>query len=90
MKLGGAKPWSANRELGTFHLQSSGVSVHSLHFMVCAPLKIVEKKGNIDSSYFAARGGWGSKTIPQISTYSNGAVQTRVRLELADEFVSEP
>ena len=35
---GGAKPWSANREFGTFDLQNSSVAVHSLHFMVCAPL----------------------------------------------------
>ena len=35
----GRSPWSANRELGTFHLQNSSVSVHSLHFMVCAPLR---------------------------------------------------
>ena len=34
----GRSPWSANRELGTFHLENSSVSVHSLHFMVCAPL----------------------------------------------------
>ena len=34
----GRLPWSANRELGTLHLQNSSVSVHSLHFMVCAPL----------------------------------------------------
>ena len=31
--------WSANRELGTFHLQNSSVSVYSLHFMVRAPLR---------------------------------------------------
>ena len=31
----------ANHELGTFHLQNSSVSVHSLHFMVCAPLNCV-------------------------------------------------
>ena len=35
----GRLPWSANRELGIFHLENSSVSVHSLHFMVCAPLK---------------------------------------------------
>ena len=33
-----AKPWSANRELGPFSLENSSVSVHSLHFMFCAPL----------------------------------------------------
>ena len=27
-----------NRELGTFSLENSSVSVHGLHFMVCAPL----------------------------------------------------
>ena len=37
----GRSPWSANRELGTFNLENSSVSVHSLHFnMVCAPLSI--------------------------------------------------
>ena len=35
----GAKTWSANREFGTFNLENSSVSVHSLHFMVCAPLR---------------------------------------------------
>ena len=42
---GGAKPWSANRELGTFSLENSSVSVHSLHFMVCAPLRKVSLLG---------------------------------------------
>ena len=32
----GRLPWSANREIGTFNLQNSSVSVHSLHFMVYA------------------------------------------------------
>ena len=41
---GGAKPWSANHELGTFSLKNSSVSVHSLHFMVCAPLNFVKLK----------------------------------------------
>ena len=41
---GGAKPWSANRELGTFDLENSSVSVHSLHFMVCAPLNLLKMK----------------------------------------------
>ena len=35
---GGANPWSADCELGTFYLQNSSVSVHNVHFMVCAPL----------------------------------------------------
>ena len=39
------KPWSANRELGTFNLQNCSVSVHSLHFMVCAPLKNPKEVG---------------------------------------------
>ena len=40
----GVLPWSANRELGTFSLENSSVSVHSLHFMVCAPLIFVLKR----------------------------------------------
>ena len=35
---GRARPWSANRELGTFHPPNSSVSVRNVHFMVCAPL----------------------------------------------------
>ena len=43
----GRLPWSANRELGTFSFENSSVSVHSLHFMVCAPLKTLKKCANV-------------------------------------------
>ena len=35
---------STNREFGTFNLQKSSVSVHNVHFMVCALLSISGKK----------------------------------------------
>ena len=41
----GRLPWSANHELGTFSLENSSVSVHSLHFMVCAFLNLLIIKG---------------------------------------------
>ena len=37
---GGAKPWSANRELGAFKIPDSSVSVHNVHFIVYAPLNL--------------------------------------------------
>ena len=51
----GAKPWSANREFGTFSLQDSSVSVHNVDFMVCPPLEKYPKRS--ENNFLSEFGG---------------------------------
>ena len=55
----GRLPWSANRELGTFSLQNSSVSVHNVHFMVCAPLMVQFLGGRFGFFFFCSGRGKG-------------------------------
>ena len=64
VNYGGAKPWSANREIGTFSLEYSSDSVHSLHFVVCMPLNPGHSDGHCggDSTFQPPR----NLDLPQV------------------------